>query len=233
MGIKSGGGTTYFYQDMALAAHLNAPTLYLTGSEQVQHFRLLKSAFPHIDHIGLGLVLLNGEKMSSRNEDGTEKTEEEKREIYAKDVMEMLDGLFNDPLLSFNVLAGQILKSDPKSTKDINGKTIADPNSSIGLYISYTSARMKSAGVEPLKSEKFKDITLGYAYAKSMYAKEPHHLFNALFKHCMSMNALYRTHRISGNEENKRMFTDMMMDLELGLSTLGMFSIDRVDKNEG
>lgn len=233
VGIKSANkSTTYFFQDVALASHLNAPTLYLTGSEQVPHFKMLKQMFPHIDHIGLGLVLFNGKKLSSRNENGTEKTEEEKREIYAKEVLETLDGIFVDPLLSFNVLAGEILKSDPKSTKDIKVKSIADPNTAIGLYMSYTTARMKSAGVSPEKSSKFKSVLLGYAYAKSMNAKEPHHLFNALFKHCMHMNTLYKTHRIAGNQENKKLFSDLMMDLELGLRTLGMFIIDSVKRQD-
>jgi len=223
--------TTYFFQDVAFASHLNAPTLYLTGSEQVPHFALLKNMFPHIGHIGLGLVLFNGKKLSSRNEDGTEKTEDEKREIYAKEVMETLDGIFKDPLLSFNVLAGEILKSSPTSTKDIRVKDIADPNKSIGLYLSYTTARMKSAGVNPEPSEKFKDMSLGYAYVKSMNTLEPHHLFNALFKHCMNINALYKTHRIEGNEENHRMFSEKMADLELGLRTLGLFSIDKIARD--
>ena len=107
VGLKSGPSkplsglhenTTYFFQDVALALQLNAPTLYLTGSEQVPHFKLLKEMFPHIDHIGLGLVLLNGKKLSSRNDDGAKKTYEEKREIYAKEVIEALDGIFEDPL---------------------------------------------------------------------------------------------------------------------------------------
>jgi len=230
--IKSDGSTTYFYQDVALALKLNAPTLYLTGSEQVQHFSMLKKMFPHIDHVGLGLVMLNGEKMSSRNEDGTEKTEEEKRAIYAKDVLEMLDGMFHDELLSYNVLAGQILRGDPKSTKNINGNTLGEPNNSVGLYISYTTARLKSAGIEPRCSTKFSYSSLGYAYVKSLQNKAPHHLFGALMDHCMKINALYKTHRISGNEENKALFTGMMMDLELGLKKLGLFSVNSVIRQE-
>jgi arginyl-tRNA synthetase len=221
--------TTYFYQDMALAATLNAPTLYLTGSEQIEHFKLLKSAFPHIDHIGLGLVLLNGAKLSNRNVDGSEKTEEEKKKIYAKEVLEMLNGIFNDNLLSFNVLAGHILKADPKSTKNIDANKLADPNVSFGLYLSYTTARLKSAGIEPICGEKFQSLALGYAYAKAMFNKAPHTLFNALTDHCMYINSLYKTHRIIGNEKNKTMFGELMMDLELGLKVLGLYSIDKVE----
>lgn len=42
--IKSNGATSYFYQDLALAEMLNAETLYLTGYEQENHFKLLKSS---------------------------------------------------------------------------------------------------------------------------------------------------------------------------------------------
>jgi hypothetical protein len=38
VGLKSDGSSTYFYQDVALATYLNAPTLYLTGTEQIPHF---------------------------------------------------------------------------------------------------------------------------------------------------------------------------------------------------
>lgn len=232
VGLKMDGSTTYFYQDVALAQKLNASTLYLTGSEQVQHFALLKKMFPAIDHVGLGLVLLNGAKMSSRNEDGTEKTEEEKKAIYAKDVLEMLNGMFQDDHLSYNVLAGQILRADPKSTKKINGTTLTDPNNSIGLYISYTTARLKSAGIEPLCAEKFSNPSLGYAYAKSLHSKAPHTLFNALSDHCMQINSLYRTHRIADSSENHQMFLELMKDLELGLKKLGLFSVERVQHTE-
>lgn len=233
VGLKGDGSTTYFYQDVALASKLNASTLYLTGSEQIQHFALLKKMFPSIDHIGLGLVLLNGLKMSSRNEDGTEKTEEEKKAIYAKEVLEMLNDMFQDDLLSYNVLAGQILRAEPKSTKNINGKTLADPSNSVGLYVSYTTARLKSAGIEPLCNDMFASLSLGYAYVKALNNKAPHALFGALVDHCMKINSLYKSHHIAGNPTNKAMFSGMMMDLELGLKLLGMFSVDRVMRQEG
>lgn len=228
VGLKADGSTTYFYQDVALATHLNAPTLYLTGSEQNQHFALLKKMFPHVDHIGLGLVLLNGVKMSSRNEDGSEKTEEEKKAIYAKEVLDMLNGMFDDDFLSYNVLAGQILGIEPRSTKNIDGNKLGELNNSSGLYVSYTTARMKSAGVFGVPSDVFSSLSLGYAYVKSLHNKTPHTLFKAVYEHCMKMNSLYKTHRISDNDANKEMFSGMMTDLELGLKKLGMFSVDKV-----
>lgn len=229
VGLKSDGSTTYFYQDVALANYLNKSTLYLTGSEQNQHFGLLKKLFPHIDHVGLGLVLLNGAKLSSRNEDGTEKTEEEKKQIYAKEILEMLNEMFGDDHLSYNVLAGHILKAAPRTTKKIDAKTLADVNVSFGLYISYTNARLCSAGIEPVCAEEFRSWRLSYAYARSLWQREPNWLFMALFSHCKHINSLYGTHRISGNPENHAMFSGLMLDLQLGLKKLGLFSVERVE----
>jgi len=232
VGLKSDGSTTYFYQDVALASTLNESTLYLTGSEQNQHFGLLKKLFPHTDHVGLGLVLLNGLKMSSRNEDGTEKTEEEKKEIYAKEILEKLNEMFGDDHLAYNVLAGHILKAAPKTTKKIDGKTLSDVNISLGLYISYTNARLCSAGIEPVCGDEFRSWKLSYAYARALWQREPNWLFMALFNHCTRINSLYRTHRISGSPENHAMFSGLMLDLQLGLKKLGLYSVERVDHPE-
>ena len=65
VGVKSNGSTSYFYQDVALASKLNTSTLYLTGVEQDNHFKSLKKLFPTTNHVGLGLVQLDGKKMSS------------------------------------------------------------------------------------------------------------------------------------------------------------------------
>jgi hypothetical protein len=65
VGIKSNGSTSYFYQDVCLCQKLNGSTLYLTGFEQNNHFNLLNKLYPQVDHIGLGLVLIDGKKMSS------------------------------------------------------------------------------------------------------------------------------------------------------------------------
>ncbi len=174
--------------------------------------------------------MLNGEKMSSRNPDGTEKTEEEKAVFYAKNILEMLDGMFHDRSLSYNVLAGEILKSDPKTVKNVDATTLMNPNISFGLYISYTTARMKSADIEPLCNEHFVDFDIAHAHMRALNEKAPSHLFMAVLNHCMKINTLYKTHQIKGNAENKKMFTDLMMDLELGLKLLGMFSVDKVLK---
>jgi arginyl-tRNA synthetase len=218
VGIKSSGLTSYFYQDVALAQHLNSSTLYLTGFEQDNHFKSLKKLFPSTNHIGLGLVLLNGKKMSSS----------EGNIILLKDFINQLLEMFSDIKLVYNILAGQILKSAPGSSKSIDMKLISNPKLSLGLYLSYTMAHIKSCGVETKKIKNYVSKELQFAELKSKVNLSPNLLFESLVKHCKSINKLYETHYIKDNKENIELFSTLISDLELGMSKLGMFSIDKV-----
>lgn len=218
VGIKSSGLTSYFYQDVALAQHLNSLTLYLTGFEQDNHFKSLKKLFPSTNHIGLGLVLLNGKKMSSS----------EGNIILLKDFKNQLLEMFSDIKLVYNILAGQILKSAPGSSKSIDMKLISNPKLSLGLYLSYTMAHIKSCGVETKKIKNYVSKELQFAELKSKVNLSPNLLFESLVKHCKSINKLYETHYIKDNKENIELFSTLISDLELGMSKLGMFSIDKV-----
>jgi len=219
VGIKSTGNTTYFYQDVALAEHLNSSTLYLTGFEQDNHFKALKKLYPSVNHIGLGLVLLDGKKMSSS----------EGNIIYLKDFIDNLMGLFNNDIkLVYNIIAGQILKSTPNTNKSIDSKLIGNPKLSLGLYLSYTMAHIKSCGVSTQGNDFFYSKELEFFDLKSKCNLSPNLLFEALVNHCKKINKLYETHYIKDNEENIKKFSDLISDLELGMSKLGMFSIDKV-----
>jgi len=219
VGIKSDGSTSYFYQDVGLAHEMGGKGLYLTGFEQKEHFNNLKKLFPDIHHIGLGLVLMDGKKQSSR--DGNI--------IYIHEVLEMLLKEFGDNVfLCYNILAGQILKSVPSSTKDINMKMLKNVKTSGGLYMSYTTARLKSAGVKSLVGDRFLSSKLAYNYFKAKNNKSTNTLFAALVDHCKKINQLYSEKRIQGNKENEIMFALLLFDLELGMKKLGMFVIDKV-----
>ncbi len=218
VGIKSSGLTSYFYQDVALAQQLNSSTLYLTGFEQDNHFKSLKKLFPTTNHIGLGLVLLNGKKMSSS--DGNI--------ILLKDFINQLLEMFSDIKLVYNILAGQILKSAPGGSKSIDMNLISNPKLSLGLYLSYTMAHIKSCGVETKKIKNYVSKELQFAELKSKANLSPNLLFESLVKHCKSINKLYETHYIKDNKENIELFSTLISDLELGMSKLGMFSIDKV-----
>jgi arginyl-tRNA synthetase len=219
VGIKSTGSTSYFYQDVALASKLNSSTLYLTGLEQDNHFKSLKKIFPNTKHIGLGLVLLDGKKMSSS----------EGNIIYMKDFINDLMILFNNDIkLVYNIIAGQILKSSPSTNKSIDSKLITNPKMSLGLYLSYTMAHIKSCGVVTQNNNKFYSKELEFYELKSKCNLSPNLLFNSLVNHCKLINKLYETHYIKNNIENIKMFSDLISDLELGMKKLGMFPVDKV-----
>jgi len=219
VGIKNTGSTSYFYQDVSLAQKLNSSTLYLTGLEQDNHFKSLKKIFPKTNHIGLGLVQLDGKKMSSS----------EGNIIYLSDFVNDLMKIFNNDIkLVYNIMAGQILKSAPSTNKSIDTKLISNPKLSLGLYLSYTMAHIKSCGVTTQNNNFYYSKELEFSEIKSKVNLSPNILFDSLVNHCKKINKLYETHYIKDNQENIKLFSDLISDLELGMSKLGMFSIDKV-----
>jgi len=229
VGVKSDGSSSYFYQDMALADTLDAPTLYLTGNEQDEHFKTLKKFHPLTNHIGLGLVKL----MKKDPEDGKVKelkmSSRDGNVIYFSDVLDQcLKEFGNDYNLAYNVLAGFILKTDPTKDKKVQIELINNPKNSPGLYLSYTLARLTSAGVMSMKVDKFNNTKLQFSFMKALYNLQPNILFNALVDYCKEINKLYGKHKIKGNAEVEVMFGTLKEDLELGMSMLGLFLVDKV-----
>lgn len=229
--IKKDGSTSYFYQDIALAQLLNDKTLYLTGYEQENHFKTLKEIFPFVNHIGLGLVKYQAQnKMDGRdNKPSGKMSTRLGNVIFMSDLLDDLTYEFNgNRLLAYNIFAGYILKNNPSSDKVFSMSTIKNPKNSPGLYFSYTVARLKSAGVEMSGQKNFFKQELQYNFLKSKSSLNPIYLFNALSDLCKEINALYTTHHIAGNEENKKMFGLLLSDLNFGMKKLGMFEIDKV-----
>lgn len=218
-GKKGGGDTSYFYQDVALAEQLNNSTLYLTGLEQENHFNLLKKLFPHTNHIGLGLVMLNGKKMSSSLGNV----------LYLEDfINELLPQFNNDIKLVYNILAGQILKSKPNQLKSIDSELISNPKQSLGLYLSYTLVSVKSCGVGVSNITNYQSQKLQSAHIKSIQNLDPSFLFSELHNHAKQIMKLKQELYINGNEENIKLFSELISDLEFGMNNLGMFSIDKI-----
>lgn len=224
--IKKDGSTSYFYQDIALASLLNDETLYLTGYEQENHFNTLKNIFPHVNHVGLGLVKFQTNKLAGENGKMSTRLG---NVIFLEDLMSDLKAEFGEnEKLCYNIFAGYILKNHPKSDKMFNIDTIKNPKNSPGLYMSYTVARLKSAGVEFEEQSGFNKQEMIYSFAKSKSTLSPVYLFNACVDLCKEINNLYVTHHIDGNEENKKMFSVLLGDLALGMKKLGMFEVDKV-----
>jgi len=234
VGIKSNGSTSYFYQDMSLAEVLKESTLYMTGNEQDGHFSALKKFFPKTNHIGLGLVKLLVEEEVEEGDGETKKvvkkmSSRDGNVIYFSDLIEeCLSQFNNDWDLVYNVLAGFILKIEPRKDKKIDMDMLKNPKNSPGLYLSYTLARLTSAGVRAMKTDKFNNNELQFKYIKSLQSLRPDVLFNAMVDHCKMINKLYATHMIQGNPENEVMFSNFKEDLELGMSKLGLFLVDKV-----
>ena len=225
VGMKSAGSTTYFYQDVALAQKLGTSTLYLTGSEQNEHFKSLNALFPDVQHIGLGLVKANGRKMSSR----------EGNFILIDLLMEVLMESFDNYDLAYNVFAGYILRTAPSVEKNIDLSTMDNPKSSPGLYLSYTLARLKSAGVNVEKQNQGRPTSkaLQFAYMKAKGGLMPNWFFSELTEHAKKINSLYETHQIKGgSEETMEMFEELGADLAKSMRLLGMFEVDAVPKRE-
>ena len=219
VGLKSTGASTYFYQDVALATKLNSPTLYVTGLEQNGHFALLNELFPNIKHIGLGLVTVDGKKMSSS----------EGNVIMMAEILKQVHGKFNNDFdLTWNVLCGHILKYDLSSMKDIKMSQIDNVKTSFGLYLSYTLARIKSAGLKPQRIEIFNSNVLEFKLLKARTLIAPNLLFDELVEHAKLINQLYITKHIKENPQNQILFQPLLDDLMHGMKLLGMYEIEKV-----
>jgi len=224
VGLKSDGNTTYFYQDVALATQLNDDTLYLTGAEQENHFTLLKTIAPKVNHLPLGLVMVGNNKLSSRNGNAM---------LASELIAELMEKLDNNIELVVNIIKGQFLKSKPNSTKNIWIKDMLEPKTSSGLYLSYTMARLLSAGLalptyEDILADSFISKEIQFAYIKAKINMMPNTLLEALVEHCKMINTLYIDHHIKDNPENQKMFQPMLEDLSYGMLCLGMYEVTKV-----
>lgn len=233
VGIKSNGKTTYFYQDVAMAAKLNAPTLYTTANEQNQHFASLKKMFPQNEHVGLGLVSVSGKTLATREgnailiDDFIQNNINLVRLKKGEGEINLGEYWNNDYGLLYNVFAGNILKSAPTQNKSIDVDSINNPRTSLGLYISYTMARLKSAGLEYNISQT-PSLPIEFAALKAKTNYAPNLLFDALVELCREINAAYGFMPIKGNDANAKFFQTLLSDLLWGCNKLGLFFINKV-----
>ena len=149
--------------------------------------------------------------------------------IMMEDIINQVSLKFNgDIKLSWNVISGHILKYSPDSIKNIDTKSIDNVKSSWGLYLSYTLAKMKSAGMVPNEKSEFNSNQLKWGYLLSKTEKSPHYLFNSLVEHCKKISQLYTELYIKDNIENQKIYQPLLDDLFLGMKKLGLFDIDKV-----
>ena len=218
VGIKGDGSTSYFYQDVALASTLNGSTLYLTGFEQEGHFNTLNKLFTSNKHLPLGLVMLNGKKMSSS----------EGNVIFANELLEFFIKEFDSEEVAVNVLIGLFLKSKSSSIKNVNMKDINNPKNSPGLYLSYTLAHIKSAGMTNNNIELFDSKKLQYLFIKAKETLNPSILLEGLIEKCKEINNHYMNLKIKDDLENQKIYQPLFDDLAYGMKLLGMNLVNKV-----
>jgi len=220
VGVKSNQSTTYFYQDVALVEELDNKTLYLTGREQSNHFDQLKQVVglsrykDNITHLGLGLINLKGEKMSSRKGNV----------IYMDDIIDEINLDFNSIELSYNILASYILLSNPTKNLNINLDNIKDFKQSPGLYVSYTSARLHNLPIDYSKhSLDVVSNEIEFLIYKSKMLLNPSLLYNYLLKYCKDINKDYET---LDSLDNSHVYIKHYYTLKYLLNKLGLFYIE-------
>lgn len=209
--VKSNGETTYFYQDVCFADMLGGNTLYLTGYEQESHFAKLKSLYPNITHIGLGLVFVDGDKMSSRKGNV-----EFMDETYQK-----LVDIFGDDGAAYNVFAGYILEKAPRTDKNINWDTIKDVKKSSGLYLSYTLARLNHLPIEYSTSFEL-NFKLHFHHISACNQLNPSVLYGAIIDYCKHINNFYE--KFPSKDFSKE-YNNFKGNLELFIGKLGLYNI--------
>lgn len=229
---KSNGNTTYFFEDMLMLQELDGDILYVTGKEQKNHFKLLKSYDNRVNHLPIGHVSIDGKKMSSRLGNVVfidDLFEMVKQEMYDNDIASVGD-------VAFNVIVASMLEKKPTSDKKINLDIISDLKQSSGLYLSYTQARLLNAGVKTLNSDeydeypkKFYDEILEVALYKSKESLNPSFLFKYVIEKAKEANKAYENVRIQGALPNiLEYYEKLLWDISLGMEILGMKTIYKV-----
>lgn len=158
---KSDGATLYMTRDLAALfyrynTYKFTKVLYVVGNEQKLHFEQLKSVSKlmgynfNIEHIGFGLVMIDGKKMSTRG--GKFKRLEEVIDqaiIDAKEaISEKNPNLENKDFVSEAVGIGAIvfndLKNDRNLNVDFNLENMLKFEGQTGPYLQYSSVRIAS-----------------------------------------------------------------------------------------
>lgn len=223
---------TYSLYDLAFAANVK-PDYYITGSEQVEHFRDLGLGDKHLP---MGLVLgTDKKKLASRRGDALTATE-------AMDaVKERFDETRDPDKLAWNVLAWNFLHVNRHHNLVFDPDKWTTPDSP-GMYITYTYARMRSAlNGTACESESDAELTnldvriMGaaqyahYWQAKTLEALDTAPFANYVHELCRVLGDAYHRERI---KDGRPGFVYACKDATgwLGwcMQRLGMFTLDEV-----
>lgn len=168
---RSDGATLYITRDLAALFYRKntynfKEALYCVGNEQTLHFNQLNAVVKkmgydfNVIHIGFGMVLQDGKKMSTRHGKSVKLQEvlEEAIELAGKYIEEKNPNLENKEEVARKVGVGAVIFNDLKNyrTSDIefNLEDILKFEGNTGPYIQYTYARINSL----LKDKEISDI---------------------------------------------------------------------------
>ena len=158
---RSDGATLYITRDLAALFYRKntynfKEALYCVGNEQTLHFNQLNAVVKkmgydfNVIHIGFGMVLQDGKKMSTRHGKSVKLQEvlEEAIELAGKYIEEKNPNLENKEEVAKKVGVGAVIFNDLKNyrTSDIefNLEDILKFEGNTGPYIQYTYARINS-----------------------------------------------------------------------------------------
>ena len=168
---RSDGATLYITRDLAALFYRKKTykfkeALYCVGNEQTLHFNQLNAVVEKMgydfraSHIGFGMVLQDGTKMSKRHGKSVKLQDvlEEAIELAGKYIEEKNPNLENKKEVAEKVGVGAVIFNDLKNyrTSDIefNLEEILKFEGNTGPYIQYTYARINSL----LKNKEIKEI---------------------------------------------------------------------------
>lgn len=133
--IRSNGIPTYSYHELAFAEHV-APDYYITGAEQVEHFKDLGLGDKHLP---MGLVLgEDGKKIKSRSGDA----------LLLTEALQMIENALDETpykkQIAWNIACCNLLFANRSTNVKLNVDNWVNP-ATPGMYITYTYARFMNA----------------------------------------------------------------------------------------
>lgn len=188
---------TYAFHDLAFAATV-APDNYITGVEQVDHFKSLGFGEKHKP---MGLVLDKaGKKLKSRTGDAMSATE------AFEAVQSAMQPVPDPKKIAWNVIAWNLLATGRATNVKFEPEAWVKPEAP-GMYCSYAYARLTSAlggvarGDEKEMTQADAELAgfsqyRAYHFAKCHENMDPASLANYLYDLCRRATKAYHTERI-------------------------------------
>lgn len=263
---KSDGATLYMTRDLAALfyrynTYKFTKVLYVVGNEQKLHFEQLKSVSKlmgynfNIEHIGFGLVMIDGKKMSTRG--GKFKRLEEVIDQAVLDAKEAITeknpNLNNKDYVAEAVGVGAIvfndLKNDRNLNVDFNLENMLKFEGQTGPYLQYSSVRIASMlkGIEIDKSKidpnyfnldhYFEVVKLLASFPNIVKRSTDQHLPSILSKYLINLsqefNSFYGKQKILVDDlthlnTNIALITAIRYILNEGMNILGITSLNEM-----